>query len=81
MFDARIAALMRQPQLAWSADYRARIGRNRELTLALLADVLASATARQREHVLQEIDSLASQFERLACTRPGELRAGTGAMF
>ena len=80
-FDARVAALMRQPQLAWSADYRARVERNRELTLGLLADVLASATVRQRERALHEIDSLASQFERLACAPPSELRAGTGAMF
>lgn len=80
-FDARIADLMRQPQLAWSADYRARIARNRELTLGLIVDVLAAATPRQRERALRETDSLASQFERLACARPGELRAGAGATF
>jgi hypothetical protein len=69
-FDARITALMRQPEFAWSADYRTRIGRNRELTLDLIADVYESATPRQRERALREIDSLAGQFERLACTQP-----------
>lgn len=69
-FDAELSALLRTPEARWAPDYRERVARNRARTLDLLAELGNGASARQRERLLTELDRLASQFERLACTAP-----------
>ena len=74
-FEIRIAEWMLHPETAWSADYRARLERNRVLTMERMVELLGSLTARQERRLLGEIASLASQFERMACVEPGSLGA------
>lgn len=82
VFERLLAELLIHPDAAWSARYRAGVMRNRALTLALLADIHALATPRQRDRLLHEIDTLARQFDRLACNdRAGEVRRQAQTVF
>lgn len=67
----RLAAGVRQlvahPEQYWSAVYREKLERNRELTLTLLADVAASLEPSQREHFARHANRWAETFEGLAC--------------
>lgn len=78
LFEARLRPLLVEPGSAWSADYRARMAHNREQTLILFARVFDTATSRQRDHLLGEIDDWAGQFERLACRQAPPLTADSG---
>lgn len=66
-FEARLRPLLLTPEAEWPAPYRAQIAANRALTLALVADIYASASARQREHLFAELDAWAVQFEQRGC--------------
>lgn len=66
-FKSRVEVLMMTPEAGWSDSYRARVSANRELTLALIADTYNQATVAQRARVADELNSLAQQFDRLAC--------------
>lgn len=67
-FDALIAELLGEPEAHWSEAYRARVEANRQRTLALLLDLYKFSTPRQQARLLREVRSLATDFERLACT-------------
>lgn len=69
LFAERIAALQALAA-GMPAEYREQAAYNRQLTLELLAGVFNTATARQRERLLAEVDGLAGQFDKLACAAP-----------
>jgi hypothetical protein len=71
-FRERIYDLVLRPEQTWSEDYRARLARNRALVIVLIADIAALAPQFQRERLQRETDSLAAQFESLACLQSGE---------
>lgn len=66
-FDADVAALLVAPDAQWLVQYRTAVLRNRALTLELVRDLHRTATPRQRARLIRELESLAHQFERIAC--------------
>lgn len=77
-FAARLTPLFASQQAHWPQDYREGVSHNRALTLALLADVFNMAPEPQRQHLNAELDTLAAQFETLACAAPARLSAVLG---
>jgi len=73
-FNDRVLELIMNPDAGWSDSYRAQVNANRDLTIELIVDVHNAATVAQRARVASELDSLAGQFDRLACSAPTELR-------
>lgn len=79
-FDAGVAALLVEPDAQWPAQYRTAVLRNRALTLELVRDLHRAATPRQRARLIRELESLAHQFERIACgDAAATARLGRGA--
>lgn len=70
LFNDRVAALVMTPDAGWEDDYRARVDANRDLTVALIADIHNWATEAQRVRLANELESLVRQLDRLACAPP-----------
>ena len=77
LFIREVAPLL-EPGENWSADYRAVLEANRELTLDALADVHELATVRQRRRLVSRLEGFADDFERLRCfaEQPGPRSEG-----
>lgn len=70
LFQQRVSELLLEADAYTSEEYRASVAANRQLTLQLIADLHRDASSPQRARLGRELDSLASQLERLSCSRP-----------
>lgn len=62
-----LEALLVHPESAWSPEYVELLARQSEAIWILLADLYDLSTARQRMRLLNRVDGLARDFERLSC--------------
>jgi hypothetical protein len=69
-FGPALAALF-QPAGDWPNDFRAVMAVNRQRTLAMLVDIHASLSPRQKRRLLSRLNSLSRDFERLSCEQDG----------
>jgi len=75
-FKVQFTALLAAPQTLQEAAYSAQVAHRTGLTLDLLARIAASLTAEQRRHLLDYLDSLADDFDGLACPVRPEILTG-----
>lgn len=69
-FPKRIARLLQRRERLWSDDYRQTFARAEQAALELLAEVLAQADDKQRNHLLQRLNALHLEFSSLQCLQP-----------
>ena len=62
-----LTGLLIAPDAAWPEDYRAAVEHNRDATLRLFARLYELADESQRQRLLRRLNSLAGQFDRVAC--------------
>lgn len=67
--EAGLTQLLVRPQAYWNDAYRERVDHNRQRTLLLLIELHETASSDQRQRLLGRLDSLAADFEKLACTQ------------
>jgi hypothetical protein len=68
-FRAELERLFVRPETAWTADYRAAVDRNRATYEAMLADLDASLTPRQRAHLRDRLGEWATDLRSLHASR------------
>lgn len=78
LFAEQIGQLL-DPGSDWDDGYRLAVEANQELSWAMLSDVLASSTNRQRQRLSGKLKSYASDFEALSCQDEMQL-ASTGRL-
>ena len=66
-FKAAFVSLMNNLDHLRSADYQQKIDYNTDLTFKLLMKIEQSFSTTQRAYLLQQIDSLAADFDKLSC--------------
>jgi hypothetical protein len=69
-FKEKFTTLLVSPEVLRTAAYQARLDRNIALTLRLLTDIEKTLTTTQRSHLLAYLESLAEDFDVLACEIP-----------
>lgn len=73
--EAHMRQLLATPDAHWSDSYRADVEFNRAHTLQLVADVYNLASTQQRNKIAEEIGSLGTQLDELACKAQAPLAA------
>ena len=71
-FNQEFTALLMNPETLRSEAYQARLDRNIALTIDLLTEIGGTLTRPQRAHLISHSNSLARDFEILACEIPPE---------
>jgi len=69
-FKEKFSALLVSPEVLRTKAYQAQLDRNIALMLDLLTDIEKTLTDAQRSHLLAYLESLAEDFDRLACKIP-----------
>jgi hypothetical protein len=69
-FKEKFTALLVSPEVVRTKAYQAQLDRNIALVLDLLTDIAKTLTDAQRSHLLAYLESLAEDFDRLACEIP-----------
>ncbi len=75
LFSQRIEALL-DPGSGWDDGYTLAVESNQELSWAMLSDVLALSTNRQRQRLSGKLKSYADDFEALSCQEETQLALG-----
>jgi hypothetical protein len=68
-FRAEVERLFLKPETAWTAEYRAAIDRNGETYGAMIADLDASLTPKQRAHLRERLGEWAADLRALHAAR------------
>ena len=71
-FKEKFTALLVSPEVLRTKAYQAQLDRNIALMLNLLTDIEQTLTEAQRSHLLAYLESLAEDFDRLACEIPSK---------
>ena len=71
-FKEKFTALLVSPEVVRTKAYQTQVDRNIELMLDLLTDIEKTLTDAQRSHLLAYLESLAEDFDRLACEIPSK---------
>lgn len=71
-FKEKFTALLVSPEVVRTKAYQAQLDRNIALMLNLLTDIEQTLTEAQRSHLLAYLESLAEDFDRLACEIPSK---------
>lgn len=70
-FRTELERLFLRPETAWTPDYRAALARNRDTYVAMVADVDASLTPKQRAQLRERLGEWVADLRALQASRPG----------